>query len=75
MAIISKYPSEQVEQMLQEVMTVLENHQAPPDLALMVLGNAATTWLNRRVAAEQRQVLAERFGKALISSIEPPRNS
>lgn len=69
MAIISKYPSEQVEQMLQEVITVLENHQAPTDLALMVLGNAATHLINQDVAKSQRLALAEKFSKALKSSL------
>ncbi|MFM2476813.1 DUF1414 domain-containing protein [Celerinatantimonas sp. MCCC 1A17872] len=75
MAIISKYPSEKVEQMLQEIMTILDNHQAPNDLALMVLGNAATNIINTRIAADQRQKLAESFGKALKSSIESPKHS
>ncbi|MFM2479863.1 DUF1414 domain-containing protein [Celerinatantimonas sp. YJH-8] len=70
MAIISKYPSEQVEQILQEVLTILDNHKAPTDLSLMVMGNAVTTLLNTRVSSAQRKALAQSFGKALISSIE-----
>ncbi|CAG9296607.1 YejL family protein [Celerinatantimonas diazotrophica] len=75
MAIISKYPSEKVEQMLQEIITILDNHQAPNDLALMVLGNAATNIINTRIAAGQRQKLAESFGQALKSSVESPKHS
>lgn len=75
MAIISKYPSEKIEQILQEVMTLLDNHEAPNDLALMILGNAATSIINDRVHPSQRQKLAESFGKVLINSVEVPKQS
>jgi uncharacterized protein YejL (UPF0352 family) len=72
MAIISKYSTDDVEQMLQEVIAVLDDHQAPTDLALMVLGNATTTLINQRIAPQKRASLASSFAKALTSSVDKP---
>ncbi|WP_432453436.1 MULTISPECIES: DUF1414 domain-containing protein [unclassified Agarivorans] len=69
MAIVSKYSTEQVEQLLNDVLKVVNNHNVTTDLALMVLGNATTCLINQRVAPEQRKTLAEGFSKALKSSI------
>lgn len=70
MAIISKYTTEQIEQMLKEVVSVLDQHKAPTDLALMVLGNATTALLNSRVAPSQRESLAKSFSQALVNSVD-----
>ncbi|BEU02983.1 UPF0352 protein YejL [Agarivorans sp. OAG1] len=69
MAIVSKYSTEQVEQLLNDVLKVVDNHNVTTDLALMVLGNAATCMINQRVAPEQRKKLTEGFAKALKNSI------
>lgn len=61
--------------MLEEVLTVIDNHQAAADLSLMVLGNAATTILNNKVPPAHREALAKQFGKVLLSSVEQPKQS
>ena len=73
MPIISKYSNQKIEQMLNEIVDVLDKHEASADLSLMIVGNIATNVLNQEVPAAQRKVIAEKFAQALISSIEEPK--
>ncbi|AAW86144.1 YejL family protein [Aliivibrio fischeri] len=73
MAITSKYSNKQIEQMLTEMVDVLDKHRAPADLSLMLVGNIATNVLNQEVPAEQRQIIAEKFAQALLSSLDKPK--
>ncbi|MFA0086215.1 hypothetical protein BCU70_12315 [Vibrio sp. 10N.286.49.C2] len=70
MPITSKYTDQQVEQILTEIAAVLDKHGAGPELSLMIAGNIATNVLNTDVAPSQREAIAEKFSKALISSVE-----
>ncbi|WP_058911862.1 YejL family protein [Entomohabitans teleogrylli] len=65
----SRYSDERVEALLNELVSVLEKHQAQTDLSLMVLGNMVTNLINTSVAPAQRQLLAQTFADALKSSI------
>ncbi|PSS67933.1 YejL family protein [Shewanella algae] len=69
MAIQSKYTNAQVESLIAELLAVLEKHQAPTDLGLMALGNAASHLLSTKVPKEARQQVAEQFAKALTRSL------
>lgn len=66
---LSRYSDEHVEQMLSELLNVLEQHKAPTDLSLMVLGNMVTNLINTSVAPAQRQAIAKSFAQALQSSV------
>lgn len=70
MAVNSKYTNEQVESLIMQLLTVLENSDAKADLSLMALGNAATSVINNSVSASQRKHVAASFAKALQSSID-----
>ncbi|ASJ97250.1 YejL family protein [Shewanella marisflavi] len=70
MAIQSKYSNTQVEAVIAEVLAVLDKHQAPTDLSLMVLGNCVTDLLHRKVPEEARLQVAEQFAKALSQSVK-----
>jgi hypothetical protein len=70
MAIQSKYSNTQVESIIAEVLAVLDKHQAPTDLGLMVLGNCVTDLLIRKVPEEARTQVAEQFAKALTQSVK-----
>ena len=59
MAIQSKYSNTQVEALITEMLALLNKHQAPTDLSLMVLGNCVTHLLEKKVPAESRKVVAE----------------
>ncbi|EDP99787.1 conserved hypothetical protein [Shewanella benthica] len=70
MAIQSKYSNTQVESLIAEISAVMDKHQAPTDLRLMVLGNCVTDLLARKVPQESRDQVAEQFSKALAKSIK-----
>jgi len=52
------------------MIAVLEKHQAPLDLSLIVLGNMTTNLLTGSVGKQQQQVLAQAFADALLNSIK-----
>jgi uncharacterized protein YejL (UPF0352 family) len=70
MPIISKYKNDKVENIIDEVIDILEKHDAPLDLGLMVLGNAAANIINASLSPKQRKAVAEKFAHALISSVK-----
>ena len=70
MAIQSKYQDKQIDVILNDMIAVLEKHQAPLDLSLVVLGNMTTNLLTGSVGKQQQQVLAQAFADALLNSIK-----
>lgn len=75
MALHSKYPNQQVEQILTELIAVLEKNQAPLDLSLIVLGNTVSNLLINNVGSPKRLALAEAFSQALLDSIQQVENA
>lgn len=69
MPIKSKYRTEQIEVIMQDLQTVLQTHQASVDLALLALGNLATHIINSQVPESHRQEVAASFGQALKQSV------
>lgn len=65
----SRYRDEHVEQLLSELVNVLESHNTPIDLSLMVLGNMVTNLINTSIAPAQRQAITHSFAEALQASI------
>ena len=57
MPIVSKYNNEQFDALMNDLITALEQHKAPVDLSLMVLGNLTTNIINS-MAPAQRQALS-----------------
>lgn len=70
MAVNSKYQDKHVDTVINDMIAVLEKHQAPLDLSLMVLGNMVTNLLNAQVGENQRVALAQVFSKALMDSVK-----
>ena len=68
MPIVSKYSNERVEKIIQELLDVLVNESATPDLALMCLGNAVTNVVGQ-IPAEQRAAIVDNFTRALKQSV------
>lgn len=68
MPIVSKYSNERVEKIIQELLDVLVNEEATPDLALMCLGNAVTNVLVN-VPEKNRTAVVDNFTRALKQSI------
>ncbi|PJG85049.1 YejL family protein [Conservatibacter flavescens] len=71
----SKYQDKQVEAILNDMIAVIEKHQAPVDLSLMVLGNMVTNLLASSVGENQRIVLAQAFSNALLDSVKSKKSS
>ena len=69
MAIQSKYQDKQIYAILNDMIAVLEKHQAPLDLSLIVLGNMTTNLLTGSLGKQQQKVLAQAFSEALLNSI------
>lgn len=69
MAIQSKYKDKQIDAILNDMIAVLEKHQAPLDLSLIVLGNMTTNLLTGSLGKQQQKVLAQAFSEALLNSI------
>ena len=70
MAIQAKYQDKQIDAILNDMIAVLEKHQVPLDLSLIVLGNMTTNLLTGSVGKQQQQVLAQAFSDALLNSIK-----
>ena len=73
MAIQSKYQDKQIDAILNDIIAVLEKHQAPLDLSLIVLGNMTTNLLTGNLGKQQQKVLAQAFSEALLNSINTPK--
>lgn len=69
MPIQSKYSSQKIETILDEVMEVLHKHDVSVDLSLMVLGNSITHIMNSQVPVSKRKGISDKFVKALSGSI------
>ncbi|MDA7746132.1 DUF1414 domain-containing protein [Psychromonas sp.] len=69
MPIQSKYSSQKIETILDQVMEVLHDNDVSVDLSLMTLGNCITHVINSQVPVAQRQVITDKFVKALSASI------
>ncbi|WP_101775214.1 YejL family protein [Pasteurella oralis] len=74
MAKNSKYQDKQVDAILNDMIAVLEKHQAPVDLSLVVLGNMVTNLLVSSVGTNQRTALAKAFSNALLHSISDKKS-
>lgn len=70
MAKHSKFQDKQVNDIVSDMIAVLEKHQAPLDLSLIVLGNMTSNLLNSSVGSQQRQVLAQAFANSLLNSVK-----
>jgi len=70
MPIVSKYSNERVEKIINDLLNVLVEEKAKPDLALMCLGNALTDIVNNEVPEKQRKAIVENFTNALKKSIK-----
>lgn len=70
MATQSKFQDKQVDAILNDMIAVLEKHQAPVDLSLVALGNMVSNLLLSSVGENQRLALAEAFATALQQSLQ-----
>lgn len=72
MPITSKYSNEQVEILVNELLTVLHRQKAPVDLSLIAIGNLTTHLITERLPLTQQGTIADSFATALLQSIKKP---
>ncbi|TWX66413.1 DUF1414 domain-containing protein [Colwellia sp. C1TZA3] len=70
MPIVSKYSNERVEKIITNLLDVLVNESATPDLALMCLGNTLTEIITNNVPKKEREAIVDNFTNALKQSIQ-----
>lgn len=70
MAQSSKYSDAQLSAIVNDMIAVLEKHQAPVDLSLIALGNMTSNLLVTSVPQTQREALAQAFASSLINAIK-----
>jgi len=74
MPIVSKYSTDQIENIVNRLLEELRQQQATTELSLMCLGNCISHILNSNVPDAQRAEVARQFGQALqdaVSSKKP----
>ena len=72
MPITSKYSNEQVEVLVNELLTVLQRQKAPVELSLIAIGNLTTHLITERLPLSQQGTIADPFATALLQSIKKP---
>lgn len=72
MPITSKYSTEQIESLVNELLAVLQRQKAPVDLSLIALGNLTTHLITERLPVAQQRSIADSFAAALQQSIVRP---
>ena len=70
MPIISKYSNEEINNLVDEIITVVQKKQVSVDLALIALGNAVSNIIDNNVAENVKADIAKSFSDALMASIK-----
>jgi len=74
MPIISKYSTDQIETLVNQLLETLHDKKATTELSLMCLGNAVSHVINTSVPAAQREAVASSFNQALSDAVLQRRN-
>lgn len=69
MPIVSKYSSNQIEQLVNQLLDTLHQQQATTELSLMCLGNTISHIINTSVPVSQRAAVVTTFSQALSDAI------
>ena len=70
MPIISKYSNEEINNLVDEIISVVQKKQVSVDLALIALGNAVSNIIDNNVAENVKADIAKSFSDALLASIQ-----
>ena len=65
----SRFNNNEIETIMNEILIVLENHNADKDLSLIALGNVLSHIFNHSVHAEHKRELVETFSNVLRKSV------
>jgi len=70
MPIISKYSNDEINNLVNEIISVIQTNKAPVDLALIALGNTVSNVIDDNVAQKQKLAIAKSFSDALLASMK-----
>lgn len=70
MPIISKYSNEEINNLVDDLLTLVQEKNVPVDLALIALGNTVSNVIDSNVPQQQKQAIAQSFSDALMSSLK-----
>jgi uncharacterized protein YejL (UPF0352 family) len=74
MPIVSKYSTEQIENLVNQLLDTLHANHATTELSLMCLGNAVSHVVNSSVPLAQRQAVTGHFSQALTDAVNSKSN-
>lgn len=69
MPIQSKYSTQQIEQLMEQVLDTLRQHNATTELSLMCLGNCISHIIRTQVPATHQEDVSRQFGQALLDAL------
>lgn len=69
MPIISKYSNEEINNLVDELLSVIQTQKPSVDLALIALGNAVSNVIDANVPEHAKADIAKSFADALLASI------
>ncbi|MDU0114778.1 DUF1414 domain-containing protein [Psychrosphaera aquimarina] len=69
MPIISKYSNDEINNLVEEIISVIQANKAPVDLALIALGNTVSNVIDDNVSEKQKMAIAKSFSDALLASM------
>ncbi len=70
MPIISKYSNDEINNLVEEIISVIQTNKAPVDLALIALGNTVSNVIDDNVGEQQKLAIAKSFSDALLASMD-----
>jgi uncharacterized protein YejL (UPF0352 family) len=70
MPIISKYSNDEINNLVNEIISVIQTNKAPVNLALIALGNTVSNVIDDNVPQKQKVAIAKSFSDALLASIK-----
>ncbi len=65
----SRFNNNEIETIMNEILVVLENHNADKDLSLIALGNVLSHIFNHNVHGDHKRELVETFSNVLRKSV------
>lgn len=70
MPIISKYSNDEINNLVDDIISLIQTKKIPVDLALVALGNTVSNVIDNNVSKEQKQAIAKSFSDALMASLQ-----
>lgn len=69
MPIISKYSNEEINNLVDELLSVIQDKKPSVDLALIALGNTVSNVIDANVPEKAKADIAKSFSEALMASM------